>query len=128
MSGAVTNTSGLGAAQQLLSEHVGDNAVFISGMGYALSYPFGIIGIIIMMVLVRIIFNIKINRELDDYNEKNTNKQKLENVMITVANSNLIGHQIGYIRQVIDNERVVSRCDSIVSPLFRNQVDIPRND
>ena len=47
LSGAVTNTPGLGAAQQAL----GDNAAGIeqSGMAYAMGYPFGVIGIISTM-------------------------------------------------------------------------------
>jgi putative transport protein len=110
MSGAVTNTPGLGAAQQLLAEYGGNEAAAVAGMGYALAYPFGIVGIIMTMLLVRLVFRISIDREASDYDRQiNDNRQKLESVTITVSNPNLIGHDIGYIRQVIDKEFVISR-------------------
>ena len=110
MSGAVTNTPGLGAAQQLLSEYGGAGDAEIAGMGYALAYPFGIVGIIVTMVLIRFFFGIRIDREVADYNASvNGGQQKLESVTITVANPNLVGQQIGYVRRFIDEELVISR-------------------
>lgn len=110
MSGAVTNTPGLGAAQQLLTETGGEQAASLAGMGYALAYPFGILGIIITMLVVRLVFRINVKGEMLAYNAQiNNNQQKLESVKITVSNPNLINHPIGYIRQVIDQELVVSR-------------------
>jgi putative transport protein len=53
MSGAVTNTPGLGAAQQVLTDFGKPDDASIAGMGYAVAYPFGVIGIILAMILVR---------------------------------------------------------------------------
>ncbi len=52
LSGAVTNTPSLGAAQQVLAEQ-GANASVVAetGMAYAIAYPFGILGIIMTMFL-----------------------------------------------------------------------------
>lgn len=55
-SGAVTNTPSLGAGQQVLTELGGDNITAVMGMSYAIAYPFGIIGILLSMWLIRIIF------------------------------------------------------------------------
>ena len=60
MSGAVTNTPGLGAAQQVLkqvSAATADANIPNIGLGYAVAYPFGVIGIILSMLVLR-----KVNR------------------------------------------------------------------
>ena len=110
MSGAVTNTPGLGAAQQVLADMGKTGDVAVSGMGYAVAYPFGVLGIIITMILVRIMFRIKISREVDDYkNQQSITQQKLETIEIAISNPNLFGKKISYIKKVIDTELVISR-------------------
>ncbi|MBO4805765.1 MAG: putative transporter [Paludibacteraceae bacterium] len=107
--GAVTNTPGLGAAQQALSDN--KEAVEQAGMAYAVAYPFGVIGIILTMLLVRALFKIKIDEEVTDYNNKldANNRQKLESVEVTVSNSNLFGQKISYIKSFVENELAISR-------------------
>lgn len=110
MSGAVTNTPGLGAAQQVLSDFGKPGDAAITGMGYAVAYPFGVLGIILAMILVRIFFRIKIDKEVDDYKNQFSNiQQKLESVEIAITNPNLFGQKIRYIKKVIDAELVISR-------------------
>lgn len=110
MSGAVTNTPGLGAAQQLLSEYGSKGDAATAGMGYALAYPFGVLGVIAAMIAVRFAFRIRIDQETADYNASvNANQQTLESVQVTVTNPNLIGREIGDIRRFIDEELVISR-------------------
>lgn len=53
MSGAVTNTPGLGAAQQTYSDITGESASFLAA-GYAIAYPMGVIGVIAVFILVRL--------------------------------------------------------------------------
>lgn len=53
LSGAVTNTPGLGAAQQALIETQGESANALNesmSMGYAAAYPLGVVGIILSMI------------------------------------------------------------------------------
>ncbi|MDR1698868.1 MAG: putative transporter [Prevotellaceae bacterium] len=109
--GAVTNTPSLGAAQQAIAEQGGDAALVAqSGMSYALAYPFGIIGIIITMFLVRLFFRINVDNEVEDYNNTLGGKEsKLQSVEITVTNPNLFGKDIAYVKQVVDTELSVSR-------------------
>ncbi len=64
MSGAVTNTPGLGAAQQLILEASADaEQLGHCGLAYAVTYPFGIFGIIIVLLLLKKIFRINIENE-----------------------------------------------------------------
>ena len=110
MSGAVTNTPGLGAAQQILSEVGKRGEAAVAGMGYAVAYPIGVLGIIITMILVRSFFRIKISNEIDDYNKQFTGSSvKLENVEISVTNPNMFGKEIRDIKKIVDKELVISR-------------------
>lgn len=123
--GAVTNTPSLGAAQQVLSEHGGDIAATFhngdaaamvgeTGMAYAVAYPFGILGIILTMIIIRVIFKITVEKEEKDYHDTLGGKEtKLQSVAITVTNSNLFGKSIAYMKEVVDKELAVSR-------IFRN--------
>jgi putative transport protein len=110
MSGAVTNTPGLGAVQQVLSEMGNDAGAAQAGMGYAVAYPFGILGVISVMILYRWFFRVKISSEVEDFNRKyHQNRVKLESVEIHITNPNIISKQIRYVKQVVDREIVLSR-------------------
>ncbi|GHT57377.1 putative transport protein [Bacteroidia bacterium] len=114
--GAVTNTPSLGAAQQVLTEQGGAIATSAAqtGMSYAVAYPFGILGIIITMFLVRWFFRVNVDKEVQDYNDTLGGKEtKLQSVEITVTNPNLFEKNIAYIKQVVDKELSISR-------IFRN--------
>ena len=54
MSGAVTNTPGLGAAQAAYSDTFGTNSPDIA-LGYAVAYPLGVVGAIVSFILIRMI-------------------------------------------------------------------------
>ncbi len=71
MSGAVTNTPGLGAAQQLISSADGGDPSRgdICGLAYAVTYPFGIFGIIIAILLLRRMFKVDIDKERSKINQ-----------------------------------------------------------
>ncbi len=111
MCGAVTNTPGLGAAQQALSGN--KEAIEQAGMAYAVAYPFGVLGIILTMILVRQFFRIKIKSEEEDYHRQlgNNFRQKLESVEITVTNPNLLDKKIAEIKELFDRELVISRIE-----------------
>jgi len=69
LSGAVTNTPGLGAAQQALSgiPSVSPETIQWTGMAYAVAYPFGILGIIGTMLAMRHIFRVDIRQESERF-------------------------------------------------------------
>jgi uncharacterized transporter YbjL len=64
--GATTNTPSLAAAQAALQNVTGPNPASgdLLGMAYAVAYPFGIVGIILTMLLVRRIFSIDVDLEV----------------------------------------------------------------
>lgn len=112
MCGAVTNTPSLGAAQQLLTEQGGELAgqAASTGMAYAVAYPFGILGIIITMILIRLVFRINVNKEIDRYNTSmGGSETKLQSVDISVTNLNVIGKKVSELKQMVDKELALSR-------------------
>ncbi|MDD7107611.1 MAG: hypothetical protein PUI10_03540 [Prevotellaceae bacterium] len=61
--GAVTNTPGLGAAQQTFSDmHAGESCSLFA-QGYAVAYPLGVVGIILCIVFIKSLFKIKLEEE-----------------------------------------------------------------
>lgn len=89
-SGAVTNTPSLGAGQQILAELGADTTVM--GMGYAIAYPFGIVGILLAMWLVRMMFKVVVDREAEEFEQTNhTQKEGLSSLNVRVTNPNLNG-------------------------------------
>lgn len=112
LSGGVTNTPSLGAVQSLISEQFsnGDSLAQTSGMAYAVAYPFGIIGILLSMMLVRVFFKIKVNKEVENYKTASAAKSgKVMTVEVEVSNPNILGKNFGFVKQMIDKEFVLSR-------------------
>lgn len=110
MSGAVTNTPGLGAAQQALAQASGGNSVPQIGLGYAVAYPFGVLGIIITMFLIRSVFRINIQDELSAFTQYSHPKETLpEKISITVKNRRVTGSTIREVTGMIKYEFIISR-------------------
>ncbi|MDR0393729.1 MAG: transporter, partial [Tannerella sp.] len=109
--GAVTNTPSLGAAQQALAEQGVDASVIAeTGMAYAMAYPFGIIGIILAILLIKLAFGIKTASEMEKYTDSLSDSEtKLQSVEITVSNPNLFGKNIDFVMHIMDKELAVSR-------------------
>jgi putative transport protein len=109
--GAVTNTPSLGAAQQTFAEQGMDaSAVSETGMAYATAYPFGIVGIIITLLIIRLIFRINVNTETKNYTETlGGSETKLQSVKITLANPGLFDKTIDYVKHITDKELAISR-------------------
>lgn len=92
-SGAVTNTPSLGAGQQILTDLGSDpNLIDQMGMGYAMAYPMGICGILLVMWLVRIIFRISVDKEASAFNSSSfQQRDSLQTMNIAIRNANLDG-------------------------------------
>ncbi|MBW7984230.1 putative transporter [Enterobacillus tribolii] len=110
-SGAVTNTPALGAGQQILSDLGSDPALIDKmGMGYAMAYPFGICGILLVMWLIRVFFRVNIEAEAKDFDEHNGQSHELLQTMnISVSNPNLHGLTIEQIPMLNEDSVVCSR-------------------
>ncbi|OKP03577.1 putative transporter [Xenorhabdus eapokensis] len=110
-SGAVTNTPSLGAGQQILAD-LGSAPSLVSqmGMGYAMAYPMGICGILLVMWLVRLLFRVSIEQEADSFdNQNNQNRDVLQTMNIAVRNPNLNGLMMQEIPLLNNDEIVCSR-------------------
>ena len=109
-SGAVTNTPSLGAGQQVLAELSGESSAEIMGMGYAIAYPIGILGILFSMWFIRIVFRIDVNAEERQYEESLSQRQHgLESCNVRVTNTNLDGLQIAEIPDFERHDVMYSR-------------------
>ena len=109
MSGAITNTPGLGAAQQAFRDLSGTNDTTIS-MGYAVAYPMAVVGIITSILLIRYIF--RLNMEKESENLKNTSSNgddHIELISLEVNNSALFGRNIAEIQRLVGRRFIVSR-------------------
>lgn len=92
--GATTNTPSLGAAQEALKLLPGFDPADagLPALGYAAAYPFGIIGIILAMVLVRGIARINPAQEAEVFaREQDTGREPLQRMTVRVVNPNLKG-------------------------------------
>ena len=130
LSGAVTNTPGLGAAQQTLTEAAGatpETAEAIKGMamGYAAAYPLGVLGIILSMILVKAIFRINLDSEQQRLNEENEQSQLVPHVItLKVTNELIFNHTVKELHDVIDRNYVISRMKKAAT----GEVIIPKSD
>lgn len=108
--GAVTNTPGLGAAQQTFSDmHNGaSNSVF--AQGYAVAYPLGVIGIILSIVLIKVIFKIDFHREQTLYLANNRkDAEQLRAVTIEISNSGVVGKSMSEVQKIAGRNIVATR-------------------
>lgn len=111
-SGAVTNTPSLGAVQSLITDQFpnGEQLSEVSGMAYAVAYPFGIIGIILAMSLIRLFFKIKVTKEVAAYKEEQASSSgNVQTIRAEVSNPNLFGQTLASLAASIHKDFVVSR-------------------
>lgn len=106
--GAVTNTPSLGAANSVFAAAGMDTS--LTGIGYAVAYPFGVIGIIFVMLLVRIIFRQNPDKAAKDYAaDIAENTKRIESCSLTLDNQNLFGTMLKDIPDLISSGVVVTR-------------------
>lgn len=109
LSGAVTNTPGLGAAQQTFFDITGTTDPTIS-MGYAVAYPLGVVGIILTLVLFRYIFKINFEKEKEDLESLDASKFTEAQVFsLRIENPAVFGKTLLHVKSLIDKQFVISR-------------------
>ncbi len=111
MSGAVTNTPGLGAAQAAATDlHLDQNSGSLMALSYALTYPFGLGGLIISLLLLKSFLKIDLKSELEhDQHETQWQAQKAPSIHLTVENPGLDGQPLRTLFQQLGKPIVVSR-------------------
>ena len=108
--GAVTNTPGLGAANEALSTVFGDNAPQIAS-AYACAYPLGVLGIIGATILIRYVCKVHLEKEeeqLKSMEETAANKKPYK-MHLEVTNKYLEGKTLLQVHDFLNRDFVVSR-------------------
>lgn len=107
--GAVTNTPGLGAANEALSQ-INYNGPQIAN-GYACAYPLGVMGIILSMILIRLICRIDLNKEEEEIKRGEEANPHLKPFFLNleVHNEALLGKTVLQVRNFLARDFVCSR-------------------
>ncbi|ATA91699.1 potassium transporter TrkA [Capnocytophaga canimorsus] len=111
MSGAVTNTPGLGAAQATVTDLSGGTiSTSVLSTGYAVAYPFGVLGIIIVMLAMKSALRININTEKRLHNWKHHDDQSsIARIAIEIDNPALFGKRLSVINETLNFSFIISR-------------------
>ena len=123
--GAVTNTPGLGAANEALTTVFPNGAPQIAS-AYACAYPLGVLGIIGATILIRYICKVKLEKEEEQLKEMEgtkTNKKPYK-MYLEVTNQYLEGKTILQVHEFLNRDFVCSRIehDGDISIANRNTV------
>lgn len=131
MQGAVTNTPGLGAAQQTFLQVVpdGGNVSQQMSMGYAAAYPLGVIGIILTMILIKVIFKIDNAKETAELEAESSNSELAPHMMtLRVTNDLIDGLNMLKLHTLISADYVVSRIEQpdghVIIPTSKTEVHL----
>ena len=118
MSGAVTNTPGLGAAQQTYMDatsgsfvnEVGSAAVASSmASGYAVAYPIGVLGVILVLMLTKALFRIDLKKEEDQMHGMETGMDSPQRLAFAIKNPAVLGKTILKASHATENKFMISR-------------------
>lgn len=108
LSGAVTNTPGLGAAQQAFNDMDGANDPTIA-LGYAVAYPLGVIGIILAIIAIRYIFRISFEKENQQLKQQEAEANTAQPLSLLIRNPAINGKTVQELFQLVDRDFVISR-------------------
>ena len=110
LSGAVTNTPGLGAAQQANSDLNGIDAPEIA-LGYAVAYPLGVIGCILALLALKYLLHINTRKEEAEAEQGLGHLQELtvRPVSVEIRNEAVDGKTIKEIKALLNRAFVISR-------------------
>ena len=108
LSGAVTNTPGLGAAQQAYADATGVSDPTVA-LGYAVAYPLGVVGIILTMIFIRYALHVKFEKEDEALAALSHEQKYAQKVSVEFTNTLLDGRTIEYVRDLIHRQFVISR-------------------
>ena len=108
LSGAVTNTPGLGAATEAATELGSQNIQSIS-MGYAVAYPLGVMGVIFSLIFIKRIFKINIESENARLAKSAQDAVDAQRISLVVKNPAIDGKHIYELRDLISKNFVIPR-------------------
>ena len=108
LSGAVTNTPGLGAAQQAYSDMTGIDSPDIA-TGYAVAYPLGVLGIILSMIVIRWVCKERFEEENKAMTVQQSDSKEAVRISVEVKNPFIAGKTVLQIKRLINRQFVISR-------------------
>lgn len=91
--GAVTNTPGLGAAQQAFQDITGSANPNIAS-GYAMAYPLGVVGILVALMLLKVFFSIKLDKEEARVKAEKGEERQVEHIDLRLTNPQVDGIRV----------------------------------
>lgn len=91
--GAVTNTPGLGAAEQAYQDITGTANPDIAS-GYAMAYPLGVVGILVSMLLVKLFFRVKLDKEEERVKIEKGEEKQVEHFDLELTNPQVDGLRV----------------------------------
>lgn len=106
--GAVTNTPGLGAAEQAYQDVTGMTNPTIAS-GYAMAYPLGVVGIICSLLLLRSLFRIKLDKEEEQVKAEKGEEQHIMHFDMQLTNPQVDGIRVRDLALLTHVTIVVSR-------------------
>ena len=111
LSGAVTNTPGLGAAQQAYADSGVANPEIADSisLGYAVAYPLGVIGIILSMIIIRSVMRIDLKKEDEGLAAMSNETHLPHRYSVRFTNKTLEGQTIAHAHTLINRQFVISR-------------------
>lgn len=116
LSGAVTNTPGLGAAQQAYSDLRHIDAPSIAA-GYAIAYPMGVLGVILSFIILRYV--LRINKAEEEADAKrgfgHLEAMTLNTFSVKISNKMIFGDTVKEVRDILGRDFMISqihRCSS----------------
>lgn len=107
--GAVTNTPGLGAANEALQQlHYQGPEI---AMGYACAYPLGVMGIILSLIAIRYICRVNMQKEAEDIQKEEEANSHLKpyHIVLKVQNEALSGKKMSQVQNFLARDFVCSR-------------------
>lgn len=107
--GAVTNTPGLGAANEALQQlHYQGPEI---AMGYACAYPLGVMGIILSMIAIRYVCRVNMQKEAEDIQKEEESNPHLKpyHIVLKVQNEALSGKKMSQVQNFLARDFVCSR-------------------
>lgn len=109
--GAVTNTPGLGAANETLYSIFDKGEVPQIASGYACAYPLGVLGIIGATIAIKYIFGIKLEKEEEELakEEEDNDDVKPHFMDLEVTNLYLEGKTLAQVHNFLNRDFVCSR-------------------
>lgn len=110
LSGAVTNTPSLAAGQQVLGQLGVTNVGAVLGQAYAVAYPFGIVGILLTMLAVRLVFRLDADTAAQQFETAQAaGYTAVETVNVVVRNPAVAGCQLRELDELKEMGVVLSR-------------------